>query len=188
MPRTGSSTAVVTSARSLSSAHDSAASRGRITRSSFTMIGTGSSTTSASGGLRMKRYTPMPRMAGPSASACGSRFMIDCTIWRSDSERVMSCPPAIVSSSRTLGGLDRVVQVGAQVVLELVGDAGELLGEREHEEAGDDGEPDDAPQVVGERDGLVDDAVVDHRTRQPDDGDERDAAEGQHHEQDEQEP
>ena len=101
MPRTGSSTAEVTSARSLSSAHDSAASLGRIRRSRVTVIGIGSIVTIASGGLRMNRYTPMPSSAGPNASAVGSRFMIDCTIWRSDSDRVMSWPPAIVSRSRT---------------------------------------------------------------------------------------
>ena len=85
-------------------------------------------------------------------------------------------------------GLDRVVEVGAQVVLELVRDAGECLRQSEHEEAGEDREPDDAPQVVGEGDGLVDDALVDHRFRQPDHGDERDATDRQHDQQDQQEP
>ncbi len=87
-----------------------------------------------------------------------------------------------------LGGLDRVVEVGAQVVLELVGDAGECLAQREHEEAGEDREPDDPPEVIGERDGLADDALVDHRAGEADDGDVRDPADGQHDEQEEQEP
>ena len=87
-----------------------------------------------------------------------------------------------------LGGLDRVVEVGAQVVLELVRDAGERLAEREHEEAGEHREADDAPEVIGERDGLLDDALVDHRPGEADDGDVRDPAEGEHDEEEEQEP
>src|SRR5262249_42701756 len=72
LPCTGSATAGVPPARSLSSAHDSAASRGRMILSSLIMTGTGSNVTSASGGLITKRYTPMPAIAGPSASACGN--------------------------------------------------------------------------------------------------------------------
>ncbi len=81
-----------------------------------------------------------------------------------------------------------MVEVGAQVVLELVRDTGERLGEREHEEPGEHRQPDDAPQVIGERDGLVDDAVVDHRLGEPDHGDVGDPADRQHDEEDEEEP
>ena len=188
MPRTGSSTAVVTSARSLSSAHESAASRGRIMRSSRIMIGTGSSVTIASGGLRMKRYTPMPKIAGPSASATGQQVhdrLHDLEVGQRPGDELAAGDRVEVAH---LGGLDRVVEVGAQVVLELVRDAGERLAEREHEEPGEHRQADDPPQVIGEGDGLVDDAVVDHRLGEADHGDVGDAADRQDDEEDQEEP
>ncbi len=100
MPRTGSSIAVVTSARSLSSAQLSARSFGRNLLINQMLIGNAISDRMPMTGLRMVTTTATAMRIGAYPRSVGNTRNSVSMSWMSVSERVTSCPVATWSRRR----------------------------------------------------------------------------------------